>query len=103
MAADSGLQTTAMTAASVPAPAVTPVPVSVEKKGQNYKGFVAGVFSGVAKLTGEFQSVVQRRLSIRLRCPYRTSASFHNFHVALTNLPSSRPPLRHNKSPPTNL
>lgn len=53
MAADSRIETTAMTAAAVPAPAATSVPVPVEKKAQNYKGFVAGVFSGVAKLTGE--------------------------------------------------
>ena len=39
------------------APAVTRAPVPVtEKKAQNYKGFVAGVFSGVAKLTGELHS-----------------------------------------------
>lgn len=25
-----------------------------KKGGQNYKGFVAGVFSGIAKLSGEF-------------------------------------------------
>ena len=39
------------------APAVTHAPVPVtETKAQNYKGFVAGVFSGVAKLTGELPS-----------------------------------------------
>ena len=52
MAADSRIPTTAMTAAGPPGPAVKPVSVPVEKKAQNYKGFVAGVFSGVAKLTG---------------------------------------------------
>ena len=61
MAADSRIPTAAMTAGAVPVPAVTPIPVPVEKKAQNYKGFVAGVFSGVAKLTGESLLHIQSR------------------------------------------
>ena len=35
--------------ASAPAPAPSPAP-----KKSDYKGFVAGVFSGIAKLSGKF-------------------------------------------------
>ena len=54
MAADSRIPLPVNMPVPTVAPAVTHAPVPVtEKKAQNYKGFVAGVFSGVAKLTGE--------------------------------------------------
>jgi hypothetical protein len=47
------------TSASAGAPAAVPLPVKLSEsetkqktKGGNYKGFVAGVFSGMAKLAG---------------------------------------------------
>lgn len=57
MAADSRIPLPVNMPVPTVAPAVTPAPVPVtEKKAQNYKGFVAGVFSGVAKLSGELHS-----------------------------------------------
>jgi len=39
------------TTPSAPAPAPGPAP-ALKKDNKNYKGFVAGVFSGIAKLSG---------------------------------------------------
>lgn len=36
-------------------------PVSAPVAKQNYKGFVAGVFSGIAKLSGEFDLILFQR------------------------------------------
>lgn len=35
-------------------PAAAEAPVTAQKAAANYKGFVAGVFSGIAKLSGEY-------------------------------------------------
>lgn len=81
MAVDSRIPATVM------APAVTPMPIPVtapvEKKAQNYKGFVAGVFSGIAKLTGELQFLLSRPPLSRL-----LRAGFH-FQIGSRELVSS--------------
>lgn len=57
MAADSRIPLPVNMPVQPVAAAVTPASVPVtQKKAQNYKGFVAGVFSGVAKLSGELHS-----------------------------------------------
>lgn len=50
------------------------------ESGQNYKGFVAGVFSGVAKLTGESRNIYDNRLWLIFD--------------------DSRPSIRHDQGPP---
>ena len=42
-----------------PASASAPAP-ALKKDNKNYKGFVAGVFSGIAKLSGTFASLLAR-------------------------------------------
>ena len=72
----------------------------MNKKGEskNYKGFVAGVFSGIAKLTGEFAhpASFQLRAIVEYSILARVIANDTMQH-------NSRPPLRHHKSPPPNL
>lgn len=46
-----GAATAKATLEPTPTPAPTPAPVGKSKK--DYKGFVGGVFSGIAKLSGE--------------------------------------------------
>lgn len=82
MAADSQIPLPVNMPVPTAAPAVIHAPVSVtEKKAQNYKGFVAGVFSGVAKLTGELHSSFkvalwwQRRAPLHLQIANRELAS----------------------------
>lgn len=63
----------------IDAPAPAPAPSS--KK--DYKGFVAGVFSGIAKLSGEFEACLTRKFGIN-RC----------WESALTLSMFSWPPVR---------
>jgi len=50
-------------AAEASAPgAAAPAPAPVPAKTKNYKGFVAGIFSGIAKLSGAFYTVQRRRM-----------------------------------------
>lgn len=39
------------------APGPATAPVAVQKAAANYKGFVAGVFSGIAKLSGAYSFI----------------------------------------------
>lgn len=82
MAADSRIPLPVNMPVPTVAPAVTHAPIPVtEKKAQNYKGFVAGVFSGIAKLTGELPSFFkvtlwrQQRARLRLHIGNRELAS----------------------------
>ena len=55
-----------------------------QKSPKHYRGFVGGVFSGIAKLSGRWLSYP------------------HNIHCKTANQKKSRPPIRHDKSAPAN-
>lgn len=68
--------------------------LSVERRNaslehKNYQGFVAGVFSGVAKLSSQCSAVEEIETDLE-SCHANICCSY------------SRPPLRHNQSPPAN-
>lgn len=52
---DANLKEHQQQAAAVP----TAAPVAAQKAAANYKGFVAGVFSGIAKLSGAYLHLQQ--------------------------------------------
>lgn len=79
-----------------------------KENAKNYKGFVAGVFSGIAKLSGKkFMTLIFRSLwtlsssSKPIETPPFINCSNTLYQYLLT--PPSRPPLRHHQSPTPNL
>lgn len=76
----------------------------------NYKGFVAGVFSGIAKLTGMlssyFDNSILRFQAERVldRCfSFNRRMADMREVVEIPNIPSSRSSLRYDQSPSPNL
>lgn len=53
MTAHEPVQTGAASAKPTLEPAPAPTPAPVEKSKKDYRGFVGGVFSGIAKLSGK--------------------------------------------------